>query len=294
MDNSILALILGLSAAIGWGISGFFDAKASRSVHPIVSALLVNAIVAVGYAIFYILFLQQPFDFSASGITYAVGGGAIITIGALAYFKGLSIGPVSLVSPMSSAYPFVTVLLAVAVFDGRLSVLQLTAIMLVLTGIFIVTELIPVLRKRKIISRGPILGIAAALCWGVGYALVAQAIEVLGWQNATLIELGAMLFAFLVCIPLIDRQAVTTPRIIAGLRSRDIWIAGVVALGAATSFNIGLAHDVTSGAIVATISSFYPILTVLLALRHFDEHVPAIQLGGALVSIAGVILLGIA
>ena len=294
MDNTLLLIFLSLVAAIGWGVSGFFDAKASRSVNPLAASLLVNGIVAIGYAAFYALFLHEGFNLSTTGLLYAISGGAIITVGAIAYFKGLHAGPVSLVSPMSSAYPLVTTLLVVFAFQGAITTLQLIAIGLILAGVFTVTELLHVVRKRTVMSRGPLLGLVAAVCWGVGYALVAQAISAIGWQQATLFEFTAMLLAFGICLPLMQGTQSFAHEIQKGLQNSFIWLAGLVALAAATCFNIGLSHDVSSGAIVATISSFYPIITVLLALRHFDEPIRGVQVGGAFVSIAGVILLGIA
>jgi len=41
------------------------------------------------------------------------------------------------------------------------------------------------------------------------------------------------------------------------------------------------------------VSACYPAITVALALRHFKESVHWVQLGGAAVSVAGVVLLSI-
>ncbi|HSX00501.1 MAG TPA: EamA family transporter, partial [Patescibacteria group bacterium] len=135
--------------------------------------------------------------------------------------------------------------------------------------------------------------LSAAGCWGIGYALIAQAITRLGWQTATLFELLAMMAAFAVYLPFVDRHALTIQHMWIGITNKNIWGAGLISLAAATSFNLGLSHDASLGAIVATISSFYPILTVLLAVRHFEENVPLVQLGGAALSIVGVIVLSV-
>jgi drug/metabolite transporter (DMT)-like permease len=294
VNSTIIVIMLGLGAAIGWGISGFLDAKASRTVRPAVSALLVNGI---GTAVFSCLFAishPQHITLTTSGLIYAIVGGIIIAAGALGYFKGLSIGPVSLTSPMSSAYPLITTVIAVVAFGGKLHLVQYIAVGIILTGIFTVNEFITTIRKRQAMRRGPLWALSAAIGWGIGYALVAQAIKQLGWQTATLFELLAMMAGFAVYIPFIDRQALTAKHLRAGLRSHTIWGAGLVSLAAATSFNLGLSHDASSGAVVATISSFYPILTVLLALRHLEEEaVPLAQLGGAALSIVGVVILSI-
>lgn len=293
MDALFAAIALGLAAAIGWGFSGFFDAKAARTVHPVVASFLVNAIVAVGYAIIYFLWLHQGFSFTDTGVLYAASGGTIITIGALAYFKGLHAGPISLVSPMSSAYPLVTTVLAVVFFGAKLTGLQFAAIALIMCGVFVVTELLAVATKRKTFSKGPVLGVIAALCWGIGYVLVGQGVAHDGWQQATLVEFAAMLVAFGLSVPFVTPSSVLRPAAIYGaFCNKYVLLAGGIALAAALSFNIGLAHDSSSGAVVATMSSFYPVLTVLLASRHFNETVQKVQFAGAIASITGVILLG--
>jgi transporter family protein len=293
-NDTFLALGLGLVAAIAWGISGFFDAKASRSVHPIVASFAINGMLTVIYTIFYALFLHRGFRMDTDSFLYAAGGGVIIAVGALSYFRALRIGPVTLVSPMSSAYPLVTTLLAVALFGGAITTGQGTSICLIVAGILVVTDFLPSIRAHKRLSRGPLLGLFTALCWGIGYALIAQSVRSSGWQQATLVELIAMMIALGLCLPFLKgHQSMTLTHIKTAFRSKNVRLASVIALIASLSFNIGLAYDHTGGAIVATCSAFYPILTVLLALHQFKESVKTVQLVGAFASVTGIILLTI-
>lgn len=291
MDTStLLALSLGLAAGIGWGISGFFDAKASKTVGPLAAALLVNCLIAILYAVMFCLF-WLPATITASGVWYAVGGGVIITIGALAYFKALAIGPVSLASPMSSSYPLVTTLLALFVFGASLRGPQIVGIGLIIVGVMAATQLLRPRQLRALESRGPLLGLLAALCWGVGYTFVAQAVQRLGWQSATFFEFTAMALAFGICVPFANKgRFVPLTSITQGLRNNAVLLASGIAFCAALAFNIGLSHDTASGALVSALSACYPIITVLLALRHFDEQVAKLPLIGALASISGVLI----
>lgn len=292
MTNEFLAVLLGLTAAIGWGISGFFDAKASRVVPPLIASVAVNGLLTCIYVLCYFLFLHAGFTMSQNGVIYAILAGATIAVGALAYFKALAVGPVSLASPMSSAYPLVTTLLAVFLFGTILTTGQGIAIGIILVGILAVTEFLQHIKNRRVISRGPLLGLLTALCWGIGYAFLAQAIQMDGWQQATLVELIAMMATFGLSILFIPgRPKLTVNDFMNAIRSRYIILASSVALVAALSFNIGLSHDTTGGAIVTTFSAGYPILTVLLALRHFKEPAKRVQLIGVSLSITGVILL---
>lgn len=290
--STLLAILLGLGAGIGWGFSGFFDAKASKTVGPLTAAFLINCLIAVLYTVVFLLVWRGHFISTPDGLWLAAGSGVAITIGALSYFKGLSIGPVSLVSPMSSSYPLVTTLLAVFVFNARLSLQQACGIVLIVSGIMIVTGLIKPQQLRALESRGPLLGFGAAVGWGIGYTLLAQAVHQIGWQSATLIEFCAMALAFGFCIPLVNSgRFVALTSVKAGLGNKNVLLASSIALGAALSFNIGLSHDSASGVIVATLSACYPILTVLLALRKLGESIALMPLLGAACSIAGVLVI---
>lgn len=292
MQAQHIAIILGLSAAIGWGFSGFFDAKASRLIHPIVASFVVNGIITLLYIAGYFVFFHQQFTISSSDVAYAASGGVAIAIGALAYFKALHIGKVSLVSPTSSAYPLITTLVAVAFFGKVLSIEQAIAIVLISFGILAVTEFLSVISKKAALNKGTALGLLTALCWGIGYALVAQAVQSAGWQQATLVEFIAMMIAFLLAIPLLkERHEFSIAAIKQAAVNKHILLASGIALIASVSFNSGFAYDTTGGAVVATFSAFYPILTVALAFLYFKESIKKIQLAGILASISGVILL---
>lgn len=295
MQTDLVAIVCGLAAGIGWGVSGFFDAKASRSIGPLLASVLINGIVAVGYALVYLLFFRNGHHVQAAGVYYAIASGVVITLGALSYFRGLARGPVALVSPLSAAYPLVTTIVAFVIFGARLSGVQTIAIYMIMIGVMAASGLLTTkgIATRKI-QKGPLLGLGAAIFWGLGYAFAAQAIARLGWQLASLIEFMAMALAFGVCIPLIKTsEKFTFAHIITASKNKSILLAGGISLFAAVSLNVGLSREHSSGAIVAALSACYPVLTVFLARRSFDEVVAVVPLAGACVSIAGVILLSL-
>lgn len=296
MQTDFLAVLFGLAAGFGWGVSGFFDAKASRTAGPLLASLLINSIVAVGYAAMYLLFFRSGHHMQAAGVYYAIASGVVITLGALSYFRGLARGPVALVSPLSAAYPLVTTVVAFVIFGARLSGTQTIAIYMIMAGVMAASGLLTTkgIATRKL-QKGPLLGLGAAIFWGLGYAFAAQAIARLGWQLASLIEFAAMAAAFALFIPMIKTsETITWPHIVAGCKNTYILLAGGISLGAAVSLNIGLSREHSSGAIVAALSACYPVLTVFLARRSFNEAVAVVPFVGAFVSIGGVIVLSLA
>lgn len=295
MQTDFIAIVCGLLAGLGWGFSGFFDAKASKLIGPLIASLLINGFVAAAYMVVYLLFLQHSHTMSESGVLYAIASGVVITIGALSYFRGLSMGPVSLVSPLSAAYPLVTTLVALLIFHAHPTILQFSAICMIMFGVMAASGLLTAKGiTTKKLEKGPLLGVFTAVAWGCGYALASQAISRLGWQLASLIEFIAMAFAFGLFIPLIKtKQTITKHSLIKGMKNRYVILSGSISLCAAVLLNVGLSQEHNSGAIVSALSACYPVLTVILARRSFGESVLPIPLIGAFVSIAGVIFLAI-
>ena len=289
----LAAALYGLSTAVMWGVSDFLAAKASRSAGPIVAAFLVNAIAAVVYIVFFVVYLDTARKFTPSGVAFGALGGVLVMLGAILFFQGLNIGPVSLVSPLSSTYPLVTAALAIVVFGARLTWTQIVGILIVVVGVMGATEVVgggSELRARP--QRGPALALAAAIAWGLGYAFLAQAAERIGWQLTSLVQLTFTLLTIAALIPMLRRREKVVARETTKLLASGLIIgAGVIQLGGTVALNIGLTQGAGSGAVVTTISATYPLLTVILALRHFRERVRPIALIGALVAVSGVVIL---
>jgi uncharacterized membrane protein len=294
MDGTQLAILFGLSAAILWGVSDFFAAKASKAVGPVASAFLVNLIGATAFTLVYLLFLHPPFEVTTRGLWYVTTASLAISFGAVAFFKCLKAGPVSIVSPLSGAYPLVTTLMALVVFQADLSLRQVGGILLVVTGVALASEIIGARLQTKRIGSGPAWAFATALGWGVGFSLLAQAIGEMGWEIATLFELILCVLAIGIALPFIKgSEKISLRSLQAGGMNKFIISAALIQVSGALALNFGLANDAASGAIVTALSACYPVLTVFLALSHFKEQVKLIPLSGGFVTVAGAIILSI-
>ena len=62
---------------------------------------------------------------SGRGVTYGLLNGLLTAVGTLCFFKALSVGPASIVTPLISVYPLVTVLLAVVLLRERISLVRM-------------------------------------------------------------------------------------------------------------------------------------------------------------------------
>jgi len=272
----VTAIALALSASLAWGLGDFLAGVKSRSLH-VLTVLAISQ--AAGFAA-VLLWLAVSGEAVPSGTAslsaVAAGVGGCFGLGAL--YRGMAVGAMGIVAPISAVSAVIP--FTVGVVSGeRPGVLQLIGILLALGGV--------ALASREPAERG---GGRAA---GVGLALVAA----LGF---------GLYFVFL------DRAAdESVPWAVATARGVSSLIAVAVALGVSASLRPGRVHlpalvavglcDVganvlfglasTRGllSVVSVLAALYPIVTVGLAALLLHERIaPAQRVGvaGALLGAA--------
>src|SRR6187401_1173158 len=110
-----MGIALGLAAALSWGLADYLAAVASRRTgslrvvfgfHVVAIALLAVLLVASGKSLAAV---------SAGDLAWFVLFGVLGWASYLGFYRALAIGPISIVSPIVSAYAAVTVLCAVII-----------------------------------------------------------------------------------------------------------------------------------------------------------------------------------
>lgn len=248
----------------------------------------------VTYTIIYLLFFRAHTVFDPAAIGYAMAGGVAFTIANLAFYKGLELGPVSIVSPLGSLYPLITALLLVAVFGSQLSGRQALGVVIVVAGAMVASGLLAKGAFKRGLSRGPLLGLLAALFWGVAFGLITQAVELAGWQFASLVELVCGALAYLPLLPLLTRGQGASPfRSFPKILNPFVLTAGVLIETGFLAVTIGIGHAGDLASTVVAVSACYPVLTVFLALSQLKEKFQLVPLLGAFAGIAGIIVLSL-
>jgi len=295
MNPAAVIALLGLIAAVTWGIADFFAAKSAKSIGPVTAAVIVNCISAVAFTAIVLVFLNPHFDLTWVNIGLAAGSGAVFSIGLAAFFIGLSIGPVSVVSPLSSMYPLITTSLAIVLFHAVLTPRELIGIVLIVLGVLAASGLFTADRAIRRLAKGPAFALAAAFFWGIAFALLAQAIKRMGWQAASVFEVSVASIGLFALLPIIKgAESFDRKTIVAGFKNKFVVGSALFGIIGLFAINIGLSRSITTGgAIVTAISACYPILTIFLALRYLKEKVHFFRLAGAVVGISGVVLLSV-
>jgi drug/metabolite transporter (DMT)-like permease len=294
MDDIFIIVTFGLLAAVAWGISDFLIGKSSKAVGAIKGALLVNIAGAFAYALVFLLFLRENATFTREGVLYVITGGMFFGLAQATFFKAMHLGPVGLVSSISSVYPLITLLVSVAFFSAQLSAQQIAGIVLVVGGVAVASGIANPKFLHQRVGNGPLLALIPVLGWGVGWALIAQAVEQMSWESVLLIELCMTMATLAILAPLVKgSERITAQGMRAGWLMPVIWGAAIIQTLGMLAVYLGIDQVPNGAAIVVALSACYPALTIFLALRHLNEKISLVPLIGGLVGVAGIVILSL-
>jgi drug/metabolite transporter (DMT)-like permease len=281
-----IGLELGLIAALCWGSTDVSAAFAGRRL----GSLRVVAIVQVtSLALIVALcvirgswFPTRLEDIAISIVTGVVAAGAY-----LSFFTALRIGPLSVVSPVVSAYGGLTVVLAVLVRGETLSPLQAIGAALATAGV-ILTGLVSEhgWRSTKVAGKGVGFAIIALVCFAILTIGMAGPIRSAGWLpvllTARIANAATVLVVLIVVLGLRPRAA--EPLLI-GSTDRPASRLGIAVLAAVVgglldiigfvAFAIGL--EQAPAWILGLASSFGPVVSVVVAVLLWGERLQPSQ-----------------
>lgn len=290
----LAAIFFGLLGAVGFGLSDFWGAKVAKRFGGFATSILIICIAAIFYCLVYALFLSSHANFDRLALLYATASGVAFAAANIAFYKALEYGPVNIVSPLGSLYPLVTLALLVAAFGSAVSGVQAVGALVVVGGAAVASGLLDKGTGKRRIGRGPLLGLIAAVAWGLAFAFLAQSIGRIGWEFPTLVELVVEAIVLLLTAPLLTRiEPGLYRQLLKGLRSPIVWVAGLLVELAFWSITFGLDYASDYTAVIVAVSACYPALTAFLAIRHLKEDFHPLALIGAFVAVSGIVILSL-
>jgi drug/metabolite transporter (DMT)-like permease len=273
-----VASLLALSGAVLWGVGDFLGGFASRRL-AVLAVLAISQAVGLAGVALWVWIASDPFP-GLSEILPAAAAGVAGLIGLGALYRGLAVGAMGIVTPISAASPVVPLV----VDAGRgltPTVLQLLGIVLVLAGIVTLSREPSSVGTTRI-AAGAGLAVVAALGFGVFIVgLDAGSDESAPW---------AVVAARSASVAIALAAAALTST---SLRPPVRFIPALLAVGAFdTGANVCVAFATTKGSagIVAVLSALYPIVTVVLARLVLAERLSAARRIGGVTALAGAAL----
>jgi drug/metabolite transporter (DMT)-like permease len=294
-------LLTGLTAALSWGTMDIATALASRRV----GSLLVTAGV-VGVSAIWLVVIALPAGISGGAGSGAIGPSVMLGfIGAgayFAYFTGLRVGPISVVSGMVAAYGGLTVVLSVVLRGETLTTTQalgatVATVGVILTGVAFEGGF----RGTRFAGPGVVFAVVALVLFALMAITTDIALETASPLLVLLVSrvVTAVLAIAIIVALTVRRGSMVDPAVVGesgpvGLdpvpehtarrlvlpnrRSRivgAIVFAGTLDLIGLAAFTIGLQTAPTW--MVGLASSFGPAVTIVAAVALLGERLKPIQ-----------------
>jgi len=183
-------ILLGLAAALCWGITDLIAAIASRRVGTLRAASLsLTTSLVVLVSLLLVTRSELLLDLAIAARIGAVG--ALAAVSTLALWAGLRRGPMTVVSPMAATVGAVTVILAWAILGEQPRPIQWLAVPAAAVGCVLASTSSIGGRRPRLIGRGPLFALVAV----VGFAFVAiglrEPIDDIGWLPTIVVARAA-------------------------------------------------------------------------------------------------------
>jgi drug/metabolite transporter (DMT)-like permease len=271
-------VILGLAAAVAWGGGDFGGGLASRRV-PVYGVVLVSQV--TGFVGTFVIAVARGETFPTGGdLLICAIGGALGAFGITMLYRGLAIGRMGIVAPVTGVLAAVIPVVAGFLIEGVPPPLVLLGIVVAVVAVVLVS--------RVADDTGGRAGLPEALAGGTAIGLFGVAIAYLSEGDV---------FADLAVIRLVQGVLVGAAVLVmrAAWRPGPSWLLPLVLIGILdTAGNAFYLAAVQTGqlAIASVLSAMYPVTTVILAAvvlreRITRDHTIGIVLAGAAIALIG-------
>ncbi len=277
----MLALSLGLVAALIWAVHDFLVRRLTQGAEILPMLAVVLASGCLGLAL-PALWLGGWAELTVRGLQYSAASGLAYVVGAFGLYKAFQIAPVRIVAPVLGAYPMFS--LGAAILQGKTATaMEWLAVLAIVAGIAWVA-----LSSREEPHSGKV-PISAALTWAFLGAAGFATTFALGQEAA---REGAELLTILIsrCVTLLGVAAlmVAARSDLISVRAH-LPVLGLMGLLDATALGLvmgtgGLPHPEYA----AITSSLFGVITIILAWRFLREPVLPLQWLGIGVIFAGI------
>ncbi len=316
MANGVL---LGLSAALFWGVADYCLRGATKSAGTFRALYFMQVIGLL--ALLLGVELWNPLSFAGAtpgALLEAASLSLIILVGAALLYRSFNIGKLAVVSPSAASFGAITTILAL-LSGERPGAPQLVGLALLLVGVTF-SGMAPshpagteaatpehADTQRRMLGPGVAEALGATLLFGGAYWRMRYVVAQLGGiQTAmigkvtdlaalTLIVLAGWAVRRFVGAPALAQEAATPAALSLAPRDLAFWrwlIPGAVLdIAANVAYNIGVSGALTS--VVATLSSLFTAVTVLLAWVFLRERLTRAQWGGVALILAGIALVNL-
>jgi drug/metabolite transporter (DMT)-like permease len=301
--ETLLEIILGIAAALGWGVADFSARFATRRIGAYRTLMLMQLFGFLALTI-YLARTGLLSRHLASGWhpwAFAVLAGLMNTGSSLALYRSFEVGAISIAGPVSSAYPALTVALALASGE-RINLQRGAGMAITFVGLILAAiSFMPDAPQNADpdpganadaggthLSKGAGWAIIAAVGYGVMFWWLGFHVVPLVGSAASVWVVRMSTFAALALAGIPSGHSLRLPR------GSVWWLLAVVGLMDTAAFvanNAGM--ETGHVAVISVLSSLYGAVTVLLSWIFLRERIEPSQWLGILLIFVGIVFVSL-
>lgn len=291
-------MILALAAALCWGLADFMGAVSTRRVGLLLTMCTGQVVTLAVLGIVAARMGSGGVHLPRADLAALVLSGILGAASYAGFYRALQLGPVSLVSPVFSAYAVITVLLAVLLGQETVAPAAAAGIVLTVGGVVLASasgqpgqdqpgQDRPCQRAGR--RTGIWFALAAMVCWGVTTYILGRSAEHLGWfvpVAASRVVTFAILLSATAAAALGHR--VHRPR------PADLALPAVAGLFDVLAFlAYTRASQGGSVSVTAAASACFPLVVIAGGVLVLGERMRRVQVLGVSLTIVGLFVLGV-
>mgnify|MGYP001354191462 CR=1 FL=1 len=278
-------MLYGIIAMFGWGISNFFAGRFTKSIG-FLPALFWNTTGIIIWLILIIMTGRHPIEIPSAKIAgFLTISGSLFFLAGLAFYKGLQVGKISLLSPIANSWPMLIAIVSIINYPSSFSLLKTIGMLLVVFGVL--ASSIKYAKKNISISDPGIpYAFLALVGWFGAFYIYGITITTTAWvwMNILFLFISA---CFVAIYAPFTRQALTWH---INRRTCVYFILGTIPATLAFYFySLGMRSVYSST--TAIVTNLNPIITVLIALYILHEKLSKLQIVGIATVIIGLMFI---
>lgn len=277
-DPPVLAVVLALGASLSYGVGDFLGGLTARRIH-VLTVLALSQVSGALLVAVWAAVEREPF-LTGGATAAACAAGACGGVGLAALYRGMAIGAMGVVAPISGLAAAIPFTYGVATGE-RPSTLQVVGAIAALGGVGLVS--------RVQSSGGPAFaaGVGLALVAAAGFGLYFVFLDAAAEESVPWTVLVARSTSLTLALAVVAVARIT-------LRTERSLLVPVLAVGLCdVGANVLFALATTRGliSVVSVLTSLYPAVTAALAAVLLSERLGRPQLAGAGLVLAGAALI---
>ena len=258
----MLAIALALGAAVSYGVGDFLGGLSARRTHVLTVLAFSQLVGAIAVSVWVAIAREDFLGATTVGAAMAAGACGAVGLGAL--YRGMAIGAMGVVAPISSVAAVIP--FAVGIAQGeRPSPVQVIGAVVALGGLAVIS------RTRGEHGGGIATGVGLALLAAAGFGLYFVFLDAAAHDSVPWSILTARLTSFslaLAAVLAIGVSALPERRLVPAIVA-----VGVCDTGANVLFGLATTRGLVS--VVSVLTSLYPAVTVALAAVVLRERLTA-------------------